>query len=173
MTQNTIVLSPDLPMTDSATPTSNDVRRWVYTWFTMFEHRAEPRELVAHLTDGPLSMTFPGGEPLRNRSAFAAWYEDLLANTTWNFHELTNITVQATNTGTHPTFDVGLDISWQGQIVEGSGWATNLPAGQFRFEVHQQWQVISQDGDALDDPFQIVNLVATMKGTMDPTVFPA
>lgn len=163
MTENTTALSPGPPLTDSTTPTSNDVRRWVYTWFTMFEHRAKAQQLVAHLADGPISLTFPGGEPLRSGAAFAAWYEGLLTNTKWNFHELTNITVEPTSTGGHPSFDVGIDISWQGQLVEGSEWGSNLPAGQFRFQVHQEWHVISQDGDALDNPFQIVSLVASMK----------
>src|SRR5262249_21402541 len=116
MTENTITIGDDFPLTDSTTPTTNDVRRWVYAWFTMFEHRAMAERLVAHLADGALSLTFPGGEPLRSGAEFATWYEDLLANTVWNFHELTNITVQTTRTGHHPSFDIALDISWRGQI---------------------------------------------------------
>ena len=119
MTQNTMAIGHERPPTDSTSPNSNDVRRWVYAWFTMFEHRAPAERLVAHLADGPLSLTYPGGEPLRSGTEFAAWYEELLANTKWNFHELTN-TVEATSTGSHPSFDVGLNVSWRGQIVEGS-----------------------------------------------------
>ena len=163
MTDNSVTVSPGLPLTDSTTPTSNDVRRWVYSWFTLFEHRAAAERLVAHLADDMLSLTFPGGEPLRSGAEFVAWYAELLANTRWNFHELTNITVEPTSTGSRPSFDVGLDISWQGQTVEGSPWYSNLPDGQFRFEVHQDWKVISHDGDALDNPFKIVDLVATMR----------
>jgi hypothetical protein len=163
MTETTITVSRGLPLKDSTTPTSNDVRRWIYAWFTMFEHRVAADRLVAHLADESLSLAFPVGEPLRSGAEFAGWYEDLLANTTWNFHELTDITVEATSTGGRPGFAVGLDIGWQGQIVDGSQWDSNLPDGQFRFEVHQDWQVVSHDGDALDNPFEIVSLVATMR----------
>jgi len=162
MSDTTSVLSPGLPLTDSTTPTTNDVRRWVYSWFTMFEHRAPAERLVRHLAQDSLSLTFPGGEPLRSRAEFAEWYDGLLANTKWNFHELTNLTVVAGEDDGRPSFEVGVDIGWQGEVVEGSQWSTNLPDGRFRFEVHQDWHVTCLEEDALEDPFTLLTLFATM-----------
>jgi hypothetical protein len=41
----------------------------------------------------------------------------LLANTTWNFHELPGLTIQPTVSG----FTVGFDVDWQGAVSDGSG----------------------------------------------------
>ena len=143
---------------DTASPNANDVARFVYTWITLFEHRARAESLTTYLTDGEqLSLTYPGGEPLRTRQQFAGWYDELLTNTTWNFHALSGLTIQPTAGG----FTVGFDIDWQGALSDGSEWPSNLEGGQFRFTVHQDWHVAVRPGDPADNPFQIETLVAT------------
>jgi hypothetical protein len=83
------VTTTPLHTPDIAAPNANDVARFVYTWFTLFEHRARAESLTAYLSDDEqLSVSFPGGKPLQTRQQFADWYDELLANTTWNFHEL-------------------------------------------------------------------------------------
>jgi hypothetical protein len=147
-----------LHSTDTATPNANDVARFVYTWFTLFEHRARPESLTAYLSDGDeLSLTFPSGEPLRSRQAFADWYRDLMVNTAWNFHELSGLTIQETATG----FTVGFDVDWHGGLRDGSQWPANLEGGQFRFAIHQDWRVAVAPGVAADNPFAIETIVAT------------
>ena len=47
-------LSPGLPLVDSTTPNTNDVRRFVHRWFTLWEHRSAPKRLVPHLALLPL-----------------------------------------------------------------------------------------------------------------------
>jgi hypothetical protein len=141
---------------DVASPNANDVARFVYTWFTRFEHRARAERLTAHLSDGEqLSLDFPGGDPLRTRGQFAAWYEDLLANTTWNFHALSDLTIEPAASG----FAVGFDVDWEGAVADGSAWPSNLDGGRFRFALHQDWQVAVRPGAAADDPFAIETLV--------------
>lgn len=142
----------------SNTTTTNDVRRFVYSWFTMWEHRVHAERLTRHLAEDSLSLTFPGGSPLTSPAEFGEWYAGLLANTVWNFHELSNIEVTATGDG----FDVSMDISWRGQTEASSEWPTTLPDSGFRFEVHQDWKVVTLEGDPLADPFAIVTLVASM-----------
>jgi hypothetical protein len=143
---------------DTATPNANDVARFVYTWFTLFEHRARTESLTAYLTDGDeLSLRFPGGEPLRTREEFADWYGELLVNTAWNFHELSGLTIQPTATG----FDVGFDVDWHGGLCDGSEWPANFAGGQFRFEIHQDWHVAVRPGLAADNPFAIETIVAS------------
>lgn len=144
--------------TDIHAVNANDLRRFVYTWFTFFEHRAPAERLAAHLDDDrPLSLAFPGAEPLRDVKGFTDWYEQLLANTRWNLHELTNLTVGPAEGG---TYHVSFDIDWEGAVTADSAWPTNLPDRHFRFALRQRWQVAVRAGSPLDDPFVLTDLVA-------------
>jgi hypothetical protein len=138
-------------------PNANDVARFVYTWFALFEHRARPESLTAYLADSEqLSLSFPGSKPLHTSQQFTDWYQELLANTTWNFHELSGLTIQPTVSG----FTVGFDVDWQGAVSDGSEWPSNLEAGQFRFSMRQDWHVAVRPGPAAENPFAIETLVA-------------
>ena len=150
--------SAELSPHDAHAVNTNDARRFVYHWISLFEHRAPAEHLAAHLTESqPLSLTFPGAEPMHEVEQFTGWYEALLANTRWNFHELSHLIVEA---GDRSTFSVAFDIDWHGAVTDDSTWPTNQPANQFHFELRQRWQVATHPGDALDDPFFIANLVA-------------
>ena len=82
--------------------------RFVYIWFTLFEHSARPESLTAYLADSEqLSLVFPGSE-MHTSEQFADWYRELLVNTTWNFHELSGLTIQPAVSG----FTVGFDVDW-------------------------------------------------------------
>jgi hypothetical protein len=138
-------------------PNANDVARFVYTWFTLFEHGARPESLTTYLADSEqLSLSFPGGEPLHTREQFTDWYRQLLTNTTWNFHELSGLAIGPTMAG----FTVGFDVDWQGAVSDGSEWPSNLEAGQFCFEMRQDWHVAVRPGLAAENPFEIETLVA-------------
>jgi hypothetical protein len=107
-------------------------------------------------------LTFPGGSPLGSAAEFTAWYEALLENTTWNFHELSNLAVVATTVDGSPQFEVEFDVTWSGQTESESEWPTTMDNRGFRFEVHQAWKVVTHEGEARNSPFMITNLVATM-----------
>src|SRR5262249_5262083 len=143
---------------------ANDVRRFVYTWFTLFEHRAPAERLAAHVASSQLrSLAFPGAEPLRKVQQFIDWYEQLLANTRWNFHELSGLTVELADDADGDgdgAFNVAFDVDWQGAVTEDSAWPTNLPERHFRFALRQRWRIDVHTGSALDNPFFIVDLVA-------------
>ena len=114
--------------------------------------------LTRHLAaDRPIPLSFPGTEPLRDAEQFAEWYGQLLANTVWNFHDLTNVTVRPQGDG---AYLVGFDVDWQGGVTEDSSWPTNLPERRFRFALRQQWSVIARSGNALEDPVSIVKVTA-------------
>src|ERR1700755_3715041 len=107
---------------DTATPNSNDVARFVYTWFTLCAHRARPESLTAYLADSEqLSLRFPGSE-MHTIQQFTDWYQALLANTTWNFHELSGLTIQPAVSG----FTVGFGVDWQGGVSRALGWRQGL-----------------------------------------------
>jgi hypothetical protein len=145
------------PKTYIFTPNANDVARFVYNWFTLFEHRARVERLTACLSDGEqLSLSFPGGQPLRTAQQFSVWYEELLANTTWNFHELSGLSIEPTASG----FNVGFDVDWQGAVVDGSDWPSNREGGEFRFAMRQDWHVAVRPDATPDDPIVIETLVA-------------
>jgi hypothetical protein len=147
--------TPHNPHTVS--PNTNDVARFVYTWFTLFEHRARAENLTAHLADSErLSLSFPGSEPFHTTQQFTDWYEQLLANTTWNFHSLSGVTIEPAASG----FTVGFDVDWHGAISDGSEWPSNVDAGEFRFEMRQDWHVDVRPGAPADNPFEIETLVA-------------
>jgi hypothetical protein len=144
------------PSPHTASPNANDVARFVYTWFTLFEHRARAESLTAYLADGEqLNLSLPGSK-LHTGQQFIDWYDELLANTTWNFRELSGLTVQPTASG----FTVGFDVDWHGAISDGPEWASNLDGGEFRFEMRQDWHVAVRPGPAAENPFEIETLVA-------------
>jgi catechol 2,3-dioxygenase-like lactoylglutathione lyase family enzyme len=147
---------------DTATPNANDVARFVYAWFTLFEHRARPENLTAYLADSEqLSLIFPGSE-MHTSQQFTDWYQELLVNTTWNFHEVSGLTIQPTVSG----FTVGFDVDWQGAVSDGSEWPSNLEAGQFRFAMRQDWHVAVRSGPPAENPFEIETLVAKPRTNM-------
>jgi hypothetical protein len=154
------VTTTTLHKPDTVKPNTNDVARFVYTWFTLFEHRARAESLTAYLSNGDqLSLSFPGGPPLQTAQQFIGWYHQLLANTTWNFHELSGLTIEPTVGG----FTVGFDVDWQGAVTDGSDWPSNREGGQFRFAMHQAWHVAVRAGAAVDNPFEIETLVASAR----------
>src|SRR5579859_4328967 len=79
------------PMDPAHTLNANDVRRFVYEWFTHFEHLADVEYYVDHIDAAHMRISFPGMAPLTTHAAFAAWYTNLLAQTLWNFHDLAQI----------------------------------------------------------------------------------
>ena len=99
-------------------------------------------------------------EPLLDAEQFAEWYGQLLANTVWNFHELTNVTVHPEG---HSAYQVGFDVDWQGGVTEDSSWPTNLPERRFRFALRQEWSVIARSGNALEDPVSIVEVTVEQR----------
>ena len=152
--------STTLPPRDAKTVTLNDVYRFVYNWFTLFEHRVPAAQLAAHLPGGePFHLVYPGAE-LRDVQQFTEWYEQLLANTTWNFHRLAPLTVELAGDG---NYHIDVEINWHGGLTEDSTWDANRPDRRFHFVVRQQWQVKVHAGSALDDPFHIVGLVTEMR----------
>jgi hypothetical protein len=106
---------------------------------------------VATTTNTPAASETPF-EPV-----IAAWSEGLLADTRWNFHDLSALAVEPLADG---AYRVSFDVGWQGAVTEDSAWPTNLPERTFRFALRQQWRVIARAGEPLDNPFSIVDLLA-------------
>jgi hypothetical protein len=82
------------PKNGRATMNSNDLRRFIYEWFTHFEHAAPTDFYLAHLADENLDVRFPGLDPLTSHTDFAGWYANLMAQTAWNFHDISAIQIE-------------------------------------------------------------------------------
>src|SRR5262249_21838411 len=66
------------PQLGLAATNSNDLRRFVYDWFTHFEHAAPSAFYLDHLDGKRLDVRFPGVEPITSHEGFRRWYENLL-----------------------------------------------------------------------------------------------
>src|SRR5262249_15618628 len=76
-----------MPADGLAATNTNDLHRFVYDWFTHFEHAAPASFYLTFLADQNVYVAFPGVAPLTSHAAFAGWYDNLLAQTLWNFHD--------------------------------------------------------------------------------------
>jgi len=108
---------------------SNDLRRFVYEWFTHFEHAAPAGLLLEHIAGEDLDVRFPGVDPITSHADFAGWYENLLNQTLWNFHDVSAI--QVTQTAPRE-YAVTFVVDWYGEVRADSdqraGWQSRSAA---------------------------------------------
>ena len=91
----------------------NDLRRFIYEWFTHFEHAAPTDFYLDHLADENLEVRFPGSDPMSSHAAFAAWYENFMAQTVWNFHDISAIQIKQRADG---QYLVTFVFNWYGEV---------------------------------------------------------
>ena len=143
----------------------NDVRRFVYDWFTHFEHASSVDFYLEHLADKDLSLTFPGMAPLTSHEQFAAWYENLLAQTRWNFHDLSAIQIQPSAPG---RYSVTFIVDWYGEVKANStqlaGWQSRSDSPLYHHRVRQTWTLTAVS----DERLVIEQLVVTSGDTPSP-----
>lgn len=82
-----------------AATNSNDLRLFLYEWFTHFEHAATVDFYLRRLDGENMRVELPGQAPLTSHADFARWYKNLLAQTLWNFHDVSAIEIKRTATG--------------------------------------------------------------------------
>jgi hypothetical protein len=153
------------PQPDLAATNSNDVRRFIYDWFTHFEHAAPTAFYLDHLDDTNLELQFPGSEPITSHDGFARWYTNLLADTLWNFHDLSAIqTKQSASREYLATFLV----NWYGEVRAESdqlaGWQSRSDSRLYHHFIRQTWTM------TVGDLLVIKRLVAADGNTPSPIV---
>ena len=125
-----------------AATNSNDLRRFLYEWFTHFEHAAPVDFLLDHLAGENLDLRFPGSDPITSHAAFAAWYEDLLTNTLWNFHDLSAIQIKQTAAQEYLLTFV---LDWYGEVRADSdqvaGWQSRSDSRLYHHFIRQTWTI--------------------------------
>lgn len=123
---------------------SNDVRRFIYAWFTYFEHKAEVGAYLKHLTNDDMHMAFPGAAALTTHADFTQWYENLLAQTLWNFHDISRIEIKETS---NMRYVVSFIVDWYGEVKADSdqraGWQSRPDSNLYHHRVRQTWNLIA------------------------------
>jgi hypothetical protein len=130
------------PTQGLAATNRNDVRRFVYEWFTQFEHAAPVDYYLSHLDNKNMSLAFPGMAPLASHADFTGWYSNLLAQTLWNFHEVSALQIQQTGS---QKYLVSFVIDWYGEVKPDSaqlaGWQSRSDSNLYHRSLRQTWTV--------------------------------
>jgi hypothetical protein len=146
-----------------AATNSNDLRRFLYEWFTHFEHAAPTDFYLNHIDDEKLDVRFPGSDPITSHAEFAVWYENLLSQTLWNFHDVSAIQIKQTPTG---QYLVTFVVNWYGEVRADSdqlaGWQSRGDSCLYHHFIRQTWTI------RVDDRPVIQALVAAGGDTPSP-----
>jgi hypothetical protein len=134
------------PVRGLAALNTNDLRRFVFEWFTHFEHAAPAPFYLAYFDDKHMYAAFPGGAPLTSHAAFAGWYDDLLAQTLWNFHDISAIQIRQTS---DQEYLITFVVDWYGEVKADSdqraGWQTRSDSNLYHHKLRQTWTVKAGD----------------------------
>jgi hypothetical protein len=128
-------------------PTTNDLRSFLYDWFAHFEHAAPTDFYLSHLDDGNMDVQFPGSDAISSHAGFIGWYENLLAQTLWNFHDIHAIQIKKT---TPQEYLVTFVVNWYGEVKADSdqlaGWQSRSDSFLFHHFIRQTWTMKVGDG---------------------------
>lgn len=134
-----------MPKEGLAAANSNDVRLFVYDWFTHFEHAAAPEFFLRHLEQRDMSLAFPG-QTLTSHADFVKWYDNLLAQTLWNFHDVSALEIERT---APQEFRVSFIVDWYGEVRSNSdqltGWQSRSDSFLYHHKLRQAWTVNAGD----------------------------
>ena len=146
-----------------AATNSNDLRLFIYEWFTHFEHAAIDDFYLGHLDEQNMHLAFPGQPPLTSHTDFARWYSDLLTQTLWNFHDVSTIDIKRTSTH---EFLISFVVDWYGEVKADSdpaaGWQSRTDSLLYHHRLRQTWTV------KVRDRLLIEKLIVTAEDTPSP-----
>jgi hypothetical protein len=152
------------PQSGLAATNTNDLRRFIYDWFTHFEHGAPTVFYLDHLDDEKLDVRF-GSELITSHEGFTRWYENLLAQTLWNFHDVSAIQIEQVATR---EYLVTFLVNWYGEVRADSdqlaGWQSRPDSYLYHHFIRQTWTM------TVGDQVLIKKLVATDGNAPSPIV---
>src|SRR5579859_4344215 len=118
----------------------NDLRLFLYEWFTHFEHAAAVDFYLSHLDDRKMHIAFPGLAPLISHADFVQWYDNLLAQTLWNFHALSMIQINRT---APQEYLISFLVDWYGEVRAESEqlatWQSRSDSCLYHHMLRQTW----------------------------------
>ena len=134
------------PAKNRAETNPNDLRRFLYDWFTHFEHAAPVDFYLGHLDDKNMQLTFPGMAPLTSHADFTGWYANLLAQTLWNFHDVSALQIEQTGP---QAYRMSFIVDWYGEVKADSeqraGWQSRSDSALSHHTLRQTWTVTAGD----------------------------
>ena len=144
-------------------PTTNDLRSFLYDWFAHFEHAAPTYFYLSHLDNGNMDIQFPGSAPISSHAGFTGWYENLLAQTLWNFHDIHAIQIKE---AAPLEYLVTFLVDWYGEVRGDSdqlaGWQSRSDSFLYHHFIRQTWTM------RVGDRLVIRKLVAAAGETPSP-----
>jgi hypothetical protein len=85
-------------------------------------------------------------DPISSHTEFAAWHENLLPQTLWNFHDVSAIQTERTAADQHL---VTFLVDWYGEVREESdklaSWQTRPDSRLYHYFIRQTWTVTVAD----------------------------
>jgi hypothetical protein len=151
------------PLRGPGAANPNDLRQFLYEWFTHFEHAAPTDFYLSRLDNKNMHLAFPGAAPLTSHADFTGWYENLLAQTLWNFHDLSAIQIKRTGS---QGYLISFLIDWYGEVKPGSdqltGWQSRSDSFLYHHRARQTWTV------KVGDRLLIEKLVVSAGDTPSP-----
>ena len=151
------------PVHGLAATNLNDVRLFLYEWFTHFEHATPTDFYLTHLDSENMHLAFPGAAPLTSHADFAVWYENLLAQTLWNFHDVSAIQIKRTES---QRYLISFLVDWYGEVKPDSdqlaSWQSRSDSPFYHHRLRQTWTV------KIGDRILIEKLVVTGADTPSP-----
>jgi ankyrin repeat protein len=111
----------------------NDVKSFVYQWFSWFDHQADESNFLTHLANDELLIQFPE-TALHNHQEFRQWYAGIRKNIQSNSHGVGEVDVTKNDQG---GFDVELQVHWQARTYDGK---------ELDMQIEQSWQLSVENG---------------------------
>ncbi len=93
----------------------NDVKTFVYQWFSWLDHQVGEFHFMSHLRSGGFEMRLPG-LTIQDYTGFKRWYDCLRENIKWNSHELSDVKVSGDS---EKGFDVEITVRWRAETIDG------------------------------------------------------
>lgn len=92
----------------------NDVRAFVYQWFSQFDRQADLGEFTRHLATTDLRIEFPE-MTITDAEGFKAWYDGIKKAIRRNTHDVTTLKVSRLG---EALFGVDLQVRWQAETYK-------------------------------------------------------
>ena len=96
-------------------PNENDIKSFVYRWFSWLDHRVEGFLFLYHLNKEDLLMKLPEAT-IHSHDDFKKWYQSFCENSQSNTHEVSNIKVKSLANG---RYSVDLSVLRRSKTPQG------------------------------------------------------
>lgn len=111
------------------TYSQNDVKAFVYEWFSGFDHQRGDEYFTKHLDPLHVQMEFPDF-PIHSVADFKRWYKGVKDSIRYNIHHLSELKVSGDEKN---GYDVSLHVNWVADTYDKKHYDANIA---------QKWRVI-------------------------------